>query len=146
MSSEEEHNNEIQQELAALIAAYDGSVPFSEFAAHYLQAHPSTHDLSTVIQCIVPPSDPRYRPRMSEPLKAVSNVIELKPGHRYLLVFKGAITREQVAYALALLEAMHIPSIGFALWDGVGLDVVEAPMKEHDSLDVVAPESEAPHD
>ena len=83
---------------------------------------------------------------MNEPLKAVSNVIELKPGHRYLLVFQGDITREQVEYALAMLEALHIPSIGFALWDGVDLDVVEMPMDQHDALEVTVPELEAPHD
>ena len=48
-----------QQELQAMVAAYDGSVPFPEFAAQYQQDHPSKYDFSGAAQFIVPPNDPR---------------------------------------------------------------------------------------
>ena len=61
------------------------------------------------------------------PLQAVSTVIELKPGHKYLLLFKGDITMEQVNHATAVLRASGIECFGFAMGEGVDLDVIEVP-------------------
>ena len=63
---------------------------------------------------------------MSEykPLEAVSNVIELKPDKKYLLVFIGA-TFDQVEQAKARLKASGIQGVGIGLPDGVHLQVVE---------------------
>jgi hypothetical protein len=72
----------------------------------------------------------------NEPLKAVSTVIELKPGHRYLLVFKGeAVSRDQVEHFTTLLQSMGIVSLGCVLRNDAALEVFEMPL-----------ESEVPHD
>jgi len=43
-------------DLQTILAAYDATVPFPEFAQSYLQEHPSKYDLSTVIKFIMPPN------------------------------------------------------------------------------------------
>ena len=54
-------------DLKAIIAAYDGTIPFPEFAKSYLQEHPSEYDLSTVIKFIMPPNDPRNQVSVLKP-------------------------------------------------------------------------------
>ena len=56
------YGDESLKELQVMVAAYDGSVPFPEFAERYLQEHPSQYDLSVAINYIVPPNDPRGKP------------------------------------------------------------------------------------
>jgi hypothetical protein len=64
------------------------------------------------------------------PLQFVSNVIELKPGHKYLLVFKGDISQTQLDHAMARLRASGIESVGLALIEGAELDVIEVPKEQ----------------
>jgi hypothetical protein len=64
------------------------------------------------------------------PLQAVSNVIELKPGHKYLLVFNGGISQTQLDHAMARLRASGIESVGLALIEGAELDVIEVPKEQ----------------
>lgn len=42
-----------QEELQAMVAAYDGNGIFPEFAERYLQEHPSQYDFSTAIKYVV---------------------------------------------------------------------------------------------
>jgi hypothetical protein len=63
---------------------------------------------------------------VSNIIQAVNNVIELKPGHKYLLVFKG-VTPEQMDHILHLLHSVGITGVGIGLEDGESLDVVEVP-------------------
>lgn len=60
-------------------------------------------------------------------LQFVSNVIELKPDKKYLLVFKGNITVDQVQSAIDILAAQDIHGIGLAIDHGDDLQVIEAP-------------------
>ncbi len=67
----------------------------------------------------------RYLP---EVLRATSNVIELKPGHKYLLVVKGAqVPREVVAMAQKRLEAMGITTLSIILERDVEFSVIAVP-------------------
>ena len=63
------------------------------------------------------------------PLQAVSNVIELKPDKRYLLVFKGILTVEQVESFLSVLKAQGITCLGVALGTDDELQVIEMPIE-----------------
>lgn len=65
-----------------------------------------------------------------KPLEAVSNAIELKPGHKYLLVFKGNMTVHQIAPIIEQLRLMDIHSLGIALAENDDLQVIEVPAKE----------------
>jgi hypothetical protein len=60
-------------------------------------------------------------------LKFVSNVIELKPNKKYLLVFKGNITVHQLNGVIDHLRAQDIHSVGIAIHDDQDLQVIEAP-------------------
>lgn len=63
-----------------------------------------------------------------EPLKAVSNVIELKPGHKYLLVLKGDhIDQFAGERANVLLREMGIESIYAVIGSNDDLQVIEVP-------------------
>lgn len=62
-----------------------------------------------------------------ESLKFVSNVIELKPDKRYLLVFKGNITVHHLNGIIDNLRAQGIHSVGIAIHDDQELQVIEAP-------------------
>lgn len=64
-----------------------------------------------------------------EALKFVSNVIELKPDKKYLLVFKGNITAHQLNGVIDNLRAQDIHSVGIAINDGQDIQVIEAPAK-----------------
>lgn len=62
-----------------------------------------------------------------EALKFVSNVIELKPDKKYLLIFKGNITVHQLNGVIDHLRAQGIHSVGIAINDGQDIQVIEAP-------------------
>jgi len=67
---------------------------------------------------------------MSEnPIQAVSNVIELKPDKKYLLVFKGeGITYEQLQeFMRRLATEMRLQCVGVLLKKDAELTVIEAP-------------------
>ena len=68
---------------------------------------------------------------MKKPITALSNVIELKPGKKYLLVFKGDEqddTRDirLISEAIQGLKKSDITCFGFALRKGQDLEVIEA--------------------
>lgn len=66
-----------------------------------------------------------------EPLKAVSNVIELKPGHKYLLVLKGDhIDQFAGERANVLLRGMGVESIYAQIGSNDDLQVIEIPPEE----------------
>ena len=66
--------------------------------------------------------------RLPEDLKATSNVIELKPGHKYLLVVHGTqVPREAVAQAQRRLEAMGITSLSIILEGDTDFSVIAVP-------------------
>ena len=52
-----------QEELQAMVAAYDGNGTFVEFAERYLHEHPSQYDFSTAIKYVV--IEPKRKPSMS---------------------------------------------------------------------------------
>lgn len=65
---------------------------------------------------------------MSELLKAVSNVIELKPNHKYLLVLRGPETREEAHQELIhALQAQGVGGVMVHITEGQSLDIVEVP-------------------
>lgn len=64
---------------------------------------------------------------MSNPLEAVSNAIELKPGRKYLLVFKGVTSIFEVEHAVELLRSQGIYSIGISLDNDQDMQVIEVP-------------------
>jgi len=65
---------------------------------------------------------------LPEDLKATSNVIELKPGHKYLLVVHGTqVPREAVAQAQRRLEAMGITSLSIILERDTEFSVIAVP-------------------
>jgi hypothetical protein len=64
-----------------------------------------------------------------EDLLFVSNTIELKPDKKYLLVFKGNMTIDQLNRVLDYLRSHGIHGVGIALHDGQELQVIEAPVK-----------------
>ena len=65
---------------------------------------------------------------LPEDLKATSNVIELKPGHKYLLVVHGIqVPREAVAMAQRRLEAMGIISLSIILERDTEYSVIAVP-------------------
>ncbi len=68
---------------------------------------------------------------LPEDLKATSNVIELKPGHKYLLVIKGTqVPRVEVAMAQKRLEAMGITSLSIILERDTEYSVIAVPEDE----------------
>lgn len=66
---------------------------------------------------------------MNISIDAVFNVIELKPGHKYLLVFTG-ITPEQAEQVLQVIRAAGIEGVGVGLDDGESLQVIEVTHEE----------------
>ena len=65
---------------------------------------------------------------LPEDLKATSNVIELLPGHKYLLVVHGTqVPREAVAQAQRRLEAMGITSLSIILERDTEFSVIAVP-------------------
>ena len=66
---------------------------------------------------------------MSEPLKAVSTVIELKPDKKYLFVCKGA-TPEAMRGLCDFLIEHGINGACIDLGEGQDLQVIEAPTEE----------------
>ena len=66
--------------------------------------------------------------RLPEDLKATSNVIELKPGHKYLLVVHGTqVPREAVAQAQRRLETLGITSLSIILERDTEVSVIAVP-------------------
>ena len=63
---------------------------------------------------------------MNISIEAVSNAIELKPGHKYLLVFKGT-SPEETHQVLEVIRAAGIVCVGVGLDDGESLQVIEVP-------------------
>lgn len=60
ISQIDQHDREAaQKELQAMVARYDGEVPFPEFVERYTQDHPSKYDFSTIAKFIIPLNDPR---------------------------------------------------------------------------------------
>ena len=66
---------------------------------------------------------------MNISIDAVSNVIELKPGHQYLLVFKG-VSSEEAEQILQVVRAAGIEGVGVGLDTGEELSVIEVPNEE----------------
>jgi len=64
---------------------------------------------------------------LQEALKATSNVIELKPGHKYLLVFRGGVSSEDLKMTQKYLSEMGISSLSISLEGDVELSVVDVP-------------------
>lgn len=64
------------------------------------------------------------------PLHAVSNVIELKPDKKYLLIFTGNFTRQALAELMGTLRAGGVNGIGIALRTGDEVEVVAMPEQE----------------
>lgn len=61
---------------------------------------------------------------LKEPLKAVSNVIELDPTKKYLFVFKGNFTMNELAYVQHRLKSQGIESLALGLREGQELEVI----------------------
>lgn len=69
-------------------------------------------------------------PRPHDTFKAVSNVIELKPGKKYLLVFQeGTMPYESADLLLRYLREEGITAIGIALAQDGKMEVIEVPQK-----------------
>lgn len=66
------------------------------------------------------------------PLEAVSNVIELKPDKRYLLVFRGleGMKASQLAEISERLSAIGMVNVCLSMPEGSNLEVIEAPAEE----------------
>lgn len=65
---------------------------------------------------------------MDKPLEAISNVIELKPGHKYLLVFKNTRYKaEEIDYLQGLLREMGIDCLSIDIHKDEDLQVIEVP-------------------
>jgi hypothetical protein len=70
---------------------------------------------------------------VNEPLKGVSNVIELKPGYKYLLVFKGPrLTAKSLHGVQEVLSELGIKGVSIALAMEDELQVIEVPEKERE--------------
>lgn len=66
-----------------------------------------------------------------ELLKAVSNVFELKPGHRYILVFKEAqVSQKSMGELLTRLKDMGMVGLAIGLQRGQELDILELAPEE----------------
>lgn len=65
-----------------------------------------------------------------EDLLFVSNTIELKPDKKYLLVFKGNMTIDQLNHVLEYLRSHGVHGVGIALRNGEEVQVIEAPKLE----------------
>ena len=60
------------------------------------------------------------------PLKATSNVIELKPDKKYLLIFKGcSVSQAQVIKLKTILANMGITGLCVTIDDDTDLEVIE---------------------
>lgn len=62
--------------------------------------------------------------------EAVSNVIELKPDKKYLLVFSGNYTRKELQELTDTLRTFGFSSFAVALREGETLEVIEEPQEE----------------
>lgn len=60
-----------------------------------------------------------------EPLQAVSNVIELDPDKRYVFVFNGEFTENQLARIKVELSKHGMHGVVLGLWEGQALQVIE---------------------
>jgi len=65
-------------------------------------------------------------PDNQEPLQAVSNVIELNPDKKYLLVYKGELTQAQLALVQEILKAQKVSDLIVHL-DNQEMSVIEMP-------------------
>jgi len=62
-----------------------------------------------------------------ELLHAVSNVIELQPSKRYLLIFKGDTEIEEIEHMLTMLAGLGILSIGIGIRRGQEVEIIALP-------------------
>ena len=67
---------------------------------------------------------------MDESLKFVSNVIELKPDRKYLLVFKGNVSIMEIDRAGRVLREQGFDCISLSLGENVDMDVIEVPKEQ----------------
>lgn len=82
------------------------------------------HEYCCAEHCLPPLSTPEADAR-KEPLKAVSNVIELDPTKKYLFVFKGDFTRDNLAYIQHRLKEQGITCLALGLSKGQEVEVIE---------------------
>ncbi len=61
---------------------------------------------------------------------ATSNVIELKPDKRYLLIFKGERISGEVSGIMDMLHDLGVRGVGIILQPGQDVQVIEAPATE----------------
>ncbi len=72
----------------------------------------------------------------NEPLKAVSSIIELKPGKTYMLIIttdeveEGRVFLEQIS---TIMQAYGIQGFGVTLRTSEGFEIVEIPEGMHDA-------------
>lgn len=59
-------------------------------------------------------------------IEAVTNTVELQPGHKYLLVFQG-VTPEDAEHVLRVLRAYGVDAVSVGLLDGESVQIVEVP-------------------
>lgn len=61
---------------------------------------------------------------MNISIESVSNVVQLKPGHKYLLILKG-VTQDQADQVLQVMRAAGVECVGVGLDDGENVEIVE---------------------
>ena len=100
--------------------AYKGTMPFAEYAQAYLHKR-----------------NPRWNYHENiNPLQATSNVIELKPGHKYLLVFKShTISQNAVEFFNGRLREMGIQCVSMMLNKEQSVEVIEVPAEQQKAGD-----------
>jgi hypothetical protein len=77
---------------------------------------------------------------VNEPLQFVSNVIELQPNKKYLLIFHGA-DDEAMQGAMDFLNGRGFHNIvGLSLGEGQSIDVIEAPGDAHIAAEEAQPD------
>lgn len=75
--------------------------------------------------------EPITIPTLSEPLRAVRNVIELKPGKKYLLLFfKQILTKGEMAGIQYALDAFGVQALVCCTEGDV--EIVEAPAEREE--------------
>lgn len=77
--------------------------------------------------------EPITIPTLSEPLRAVRNVIELKPGKKYLLLFKQILTKGEMAGIQYALDAFGVQALVCCTEGDV--EIVEAPAEREEECE-----------
>jgi hypothetical protein len=78
----------------------------------------------------------------TDPLRAVSNVIELKPDRKYLLIFQGNFDRQAITELMRMLHMQGVNGIGIALRTDEGVEVIEMPAQEQEAFQQAFAEGE----